>query len=294
MNHSLSSILNDEGNTLYGIPFIILSFNSKPTAWYRLKFADRIRKHMFNGGSLSPDRTKAIWLRRSNDMNLPIIAESARWGDYRRDVDSGRWNSSQFDLYTRDEHYLKDQQWIFNTYFPRRTGVVLSQLRARGLYPETESPDFSQHGGQVPSEFPLGMNNPNAGGTIYYTLDGSDPRISDTEPEENLLVPEKTSALNTEISDAKGKKIGPKSALFRSFNVCFRGCGLIIFPFVFICPIISYFSLTKRNTTSWDNTQQTKVYHGDLSALRIMGAVLRGSSEIVEITQPSNPSDSIV
>ena len=80
--------------------------------------------------------------------------------------------------------------------------------------------------------------------------------------------------LNTEISDAKGKKIGPKSALFRSFNVCFRGCGLIIFPFVFICPIISYFSLTKRNTTSWDNTQQTKVNHGDLSVFRIMGAIL--------------------
>ncbi|NCG27257.1 MAG: DUF4339 domain-containing protein [Verrucomicrobiales bacterium] len=80
--------------------------------------------------------------------------------------------------------------------------------------------------------------------------------------------------LNTKISDAKGKKINPKSALLRSFNVCFRGCGLIIFPFVFICPIISYFSLTKRNTTSWDYSQETKVNHGDLSALRIMGAVL--------------------
>lgn len=80
--------------------------------------------------------------------------------------------------------------------------------------------------------------------------------------------------LNTKISDSKGKRIGPKSALLRSFNVCFRGCGLIIFPFVFICPIISYFSLTKRNTTSWDYTQKTKVNHGDLSVLRIMGAVL--------------------
>ncbi|HIG84560.1 MAG TPA: RDD family protein [Verrucomicrobia bacterium] len=80
--------------------------------------------------------------------------------------------------------------------------------------------------------------------------------------------------LNTKISDAKGKRIRPKSALLRSFNVCFRGCGLIIFPFVFICPIISYFSLTKRNTTSWDYTQETKVNHGDLSVLRIMGAVL--------------------
>ncbi|MED5471861.1 MAG: lamin tail domain-containing protein, partial [Verrucomicrobiota bacterium] len=68
-------------------------------------------------------------------------------------------------------------------------------LRSRGLYPKTEAPDFSQHGGQVPSEFSLEMNNPNAGGTIYYTLDGSDPRISDTEPEENILVPEESPAL---------------------------------------------------------------------------------------------------
>jgi hypothetical protein len=169
--------------------------NLKKNSWYRLKFADRIRRHMYNGGPLSPDGTKTIWLRRSNEMDLPIIAESARWGDYKRDVDSGRWNSSQFDLYTKNEHYLKDQQWILNTYFPRRTEVVLSQLRARGLYPETESPDFSQHGGQVSAGFSLEMNNPNASGTIYYTLDGSDPRISDTEPEENFLVPEKTTAL---------------------------------------------------------------------------------------------------
>jgi uncharacterized RDD family membrane protein YckC len=80
--------------------------------------------------------------------------------------------------------------------------------------------------------------------------------------------------LNTKISDAKGKRIGAKSALLRSFNVCFRGCGLLIPPFILICPIISYFSLTKRNTTSWDNTQQTKVNHGDLSVFRIMGAIL--------------------
>ena len=80
--------------------------------------------------------------------------------------------------------------------------------------------------------------------------------------------------LNTNISDTEGKRIGVKSALVRSFNVCFRGCGLIIFPFVFICPVISYFSLTKRNTTSWDHAQKIKVIHGDLSVLRIMGAVL--------------------
>ena len=80
--------------------------------------------------------------------------------------------------------------------------------------------------------------------------------------------------LNTNISDTEGNRIGVKSALVRSFNVCFRGCGLIIFPFVFICPIVSYFSLTKRNKTSWDHAQAIKVNHGDLSVLRIMGALL--------------------
>ncbi|MEE3178011.1 MAG: hypothetical protein VX269_11710, partial [Verrucomicrobiota bacterium] len=80
--------------------------------------------------------------------------------------------------------------------------------------------------------------------------------------------------LNTKISDSKGKRIGTKSALLRSFNVYFLGCGLMIFPLSIICPIISYFSLTKRNTTSWDHAQAIKVNHKDLSTLRIMGAVL--------------------
>jgi len=80
--------------------------------------------------------------------------------------------------------------------------------------------------------------------------------------------------LNTKISDSKGEKIKTKSALIRSFHVCFRGCGLTIFPFVFICPIISYLSLTKKNTTPWDHANKIKIIHGNLSVPRIMGATL--------------------
>ena len=80
--------------------------------------------------------------------------------------------------------------------------------------------------------------------------------------------------LNTKISDSKGEKIKTKSALIRSFHVCFRGCGLTIFPFVLICPIISYVSLTKKNTTSWDSAHKIKVSHGNLTVTRIMGAAL--------------------
>ena len=48
---------------------------------YKMKWADRAHKHMFNGGKLTPD----AWLTRLNAMvsviDSGIIAESARWGD---------------------------------------------------------------------------------------------------------------------------------------------------------------------------------------------------------------------
>jgi CotH kinase protein/Lamin Tail Domain/Chitobiase/beta-hexosaminidase C-terminal domain/Fn3 associated len=38
------------------------------------------------------------------------------------------------------------------------------------------APEFSSYGGNVTAGFPLSINSP-VGGTIYYTLDGSDPRL---------------------------------------------------------------------------------------------------------------------
>ncbi|MEE2968111.1 MAG: lamin tail domain-containing protein [Verrucomicrobiota bacterium] len=150
---------------------------------YAIRFADRAQLHLLNGGALSPENGARLWKNRADGIRLALKAESARWGDFRREPPL---NLNDWERSLKREY----EQW-----FPFRTPKTLSQLRSRGLYPKTEAPDFSQHGGQVPSEFSLEMNNPNAGGTIYYTLDGSDPRISDTEPEENILVPEESPAL---------------------------------------------------------------------------------------------------
>jgi len=49
-------------------------------------------------------------------------------------------------------------------------------------------PVFNRDGGQVPSGFNLTMDSPT--GTIYYTLDGSDPRSSGTPQPATALVPE--------------------------------------------------------------------------------------------------------
>jgi hypothetical protein len=64
-----------------------------------------------------------------------------------------------------------------NNYLPYRSGIVLQQLRNRGLFPNLAAPNFSQLGGAVPSGYPLSISHTNASGAIWFTLDGSDPRL---------------------------------------------------------------------------------------------------------------------
>ncbi|MBL9129437.1 MAG: lamin tail domain-containing protein [Verrucomicrobiales bacterium] len=55
-----------------------------------------------------------------------------------------------------------------------RSAVVLQQLRSDGLYPTVAAPQFNQDGGPIPAGFGLLLAPGTA--TIYFTLDGTDPR----------------------------------------------------------------------------------------------------------------------
>ncbi|HYW78888.1 MAG TPA: lamin tail domain-containing protein, partial [Thermoguttaceae bacterium] len=60
--------------------------------------------------------------------------------------------------------------------------MVLQQYKSYGLYPQTAAPSFNQHGGAIPDGgFDLVITNENAqqAGVVYYTLDGTDPRLPD-------------------------------------------------------------------------------------------------------------------
>ena len=143
----------------------------KDNAEFRILLADHIHKLFFDDGSLTPESVSDRYLLRAKEIEKAIWGESARWGDYRRDVNP---RDSDNDLYTPDKYWVKTRDWLTNTYFPPRTNLVVNQLRMSGLYPWIDTPQFTEKGGAITNEIDLGIYSPS--GTIYYTVNGIDPR----------------------------------------------------------------------------------------------------------------------
>lgn len=152
---------------------------------YRVLFADRVQKHLMNNGLLTPDAVTTMWDIRKDEMFEAIIAESARWGDYRRDVDP-RGGPTPIPLYDRDEEWAAERTRLFDTYFPVRTDNVIAQYRAAGYLPSLEAPEFDVYSGRVTMGHPLAMTSVD-GEVIYYTIDGSDPRVPAAVSELDLI-----------------------------------------------------------------------------------------------------------
>ena len=137
---------------------------------YRARFADRARLHMFEGGALTPEQSIARFSARAEEMDVAIIAESARWGA-----------SKTAEPLTRDDHWRPAVDKILHQFFPTRTAIVLGQLKRHGWYPQTEFPTFSIAGtprrqGFFTAGEELILEAPE-GAEIYYTLDGTDPGV---------------------------------------------------------------------------------------------------------------------
>jgi len=151
-------------------------------AEYRMLFADHVHRHFFNDGILTPQGAMNLYQIRLDEVDRAVVGESARWGDNHRSTP-----------YTRDVEWVRERDWLNREYFPQRKAIVFNQLKQRGWYPDVDAPVFNingayRHGGQISSEDSLSMNAP--AGIIWYTLDGSDPRIQDTTPQATVLAPE--------------------------------------------------------------------------------------------------------
>lgn len=138
---------------------------------YRQRFSDRAHMHLTGDGALTPANSHARWVKYAETIDRAIIAESARWGDHRRNPE-----------YTRNVEWLSEQSRLANSYFPVRTNNVTNTLIAANLFPDVELPEFKidgmvSEGGYLPPGSTLTLTGPT--GLIYYTLDGSDPANPD-------------------------------------------------------------------------------------------------------------------
>ena len=176
-------------------------------AEYRLRFADHVQRHFFNGGALTSSAGTNRFLRKAAQIDKAIRAYAARWGDAQRDPPYGEID------------WREMINNIVNNWFPSRTAIVLQQLRQDGLYPSLSAPGIKfqtnspliardepypgsslrregalKSFGVDPSLFTsapanvsavgspgenysLALAHANASGTIYFTMDGSDPRL---------------------------------------------------------------------------------------------------------------------
>jgi hypothetical protein len=141
---------------------------------YRIRFADRAYSHFQPGGVFSPEQSLARINTRIKEVEMAVIAESARWGDARREGGVP---------YTKNDNWLPEINKIRNKFIPYRNSIVIAQLKEAGLYslidaPVINTPDsvITQRDIILTSPVTIELVNPNPYGTIYYTLDNIDPR----------------------------------------------------------------------------------------------------------------------
>ncbi len=126
-------------------------------AEYKIKFADRVHKHLENDGALVYSNCAARIDFRAAQIDRAIVANAARWGHTGLDRDN--WITAVADT----------KAWIAS-----RKSTLISLLSADGLIPSINPPQLGVKGGLVAAGTAVPLTA--AGGTIYYTTDGTDPR----------------------------------------------------------------------------------------------------------------------
>ena len=142
----------------------------RPTRWalrntldghpeYRMRFADRLQKHFFNGGALTPAARQGPLDGVRRRPRPAIIAEAARWGDHRRRPPT-----------PANDDWLTEQDRLCNSYFPVRSANVLDDYDAASSRPPTPRSSRSTAARSTAARSRAGAPDLTAtAGTIYYT-----------------------------------------------------------------------------------------------------------------------------
>lgn len=111
---------------------------------YRVRFADRVAELFSHDGLLSSENVNSMIDTRAAEIDMAIIAESARWGDAKRG--NPRTKSDWVSAVSQMKSFTTD-----------RRAQVIDQLRQVEWYPNLEAPEFlvdgiPQNGGELAAD----------------------------------------------------------------------------------------------------------------------------------------------
>ncbi len=141
-------------------------------AEFDLIMADKLQCACYDEGILTPSKIDSLYSARIAQIDTSIIAESARWGNYtftnNGAINVPLWSAANFNA---EVNRMK------TSYFPQRTASLIQKFKSLNIYPDVDGVSTSLNGGIVPAGTTITLSNTNGAGQIFYTLDGSDPRI---------------------------------------------------------------------------------------------------------------------
>ena len=155
-----------------------LHYKLSKNAEYRDRFANRAYYLLKENGIFTPGKNLERFNIRADQVDEAIIAESARWGDAQ---------TSKGSPFTKKDWDLEISN-LRDTFFAQRTDIVIKQLSDAGLFATLLPPDITVAGKtntvdtfQLTDNADISIANASEDGTVYYTLDGSDPRANNGE-----------------------------------------------------------------------------------------------------------------
>ncbi|MBN1671540.1 MAG: fibronectin type III domain-containing protein [Kiritimatiellae bacterium] len=146
---------------------------------FRVLFADRLYRHVKNGGALTDANSRSRWSTLCSYVKDAVVCESARWGDGHKKLKTpDPLGTARF---TRNDHWYGARDAVLslmNGNGDRLLTLCRNQtMNGAKLYPSLDPPTYQQHGGTVAAGFKLTISRSQTG-TIYYRTDGADPRES--------------------------------------------------------------------------------------------------------------------
>lgn len=140
---------------------------------FRILLMDQMQLHCYNDGLLTSKKVETAYMHRIRQVEKSLIAESARWGSYKYEFADFHVPVELWDV---DDEFKKELKRVTSKVIPKRTEELIKYFKENDLASELDAAQIKVNE-KKNKPVTLQLKNKNKIGLIYYTTDGSDPRL---------------------------------------------------------------------------------------------------------------------